>query len=393
MIYIDGSTYLAKNCITGANDYTATDVWALFNTIDSNLAINNVYKFAFSVGIFKGSATFSPGAGKGYLFSGAGAATPTDSVSGNNPSGGTLLNYTGTGHAIETNSTAWFQNNGWQVFTTQVLTFRDIGIQASASSKAVLDIKFCNSFKAYNFAVYGNVNTSPGAVTNSVGIGLIGTGQEGHSVIESSFIGGFYKAIYTEIDHLVVSNSEIIRNTNCGICITFGNEIAINNVHFFHSQNDVYDTRTPTNGYTLTMIDLSDEGGVGPYTNVNGGYYFLLTQPGLGCCNQQILSTNYGTGIAILGGQTTLVGTTAGSIIWSMPFQGTGTSYKKFIGFSNGYQNSGGSAQTVSYTTAFVKSPAFTKNDLTGTTTTTTTLTLPTAMGSPITGWIIVEGY
>ena len=90
--------------------------------------------------------------------------------------------------------------------------------------------------------------------------------------------------------------------------------------------------------------------------------------------------------------QTTLTGTTAGSIVWSQPEQGS--AYKKFIGYANGYENTTATAQTITYPTAFTNTPIISSNS-TGMTlsTSTSALTLPASMSATATGWIIIEGY
>jgi hypothetical protein len=98
---------------------------------------------------------------------------------------------------------------------------------------------------------------------------------------------------------------------------------------------------------------------------------------------------------AVSGGgstrQTTLAGTTAGSFLWSMP--GEGSSYKRFVGHYTGYNNASATAQTVTYPVPFTQPPKITTNDGPSGSTSATTLTLPASMGTPVSGWIIVEGY
>lgn len=89
--------------------------------------------------------------------------------------------------------------------------------------------------------------------------------------------------------------------------------------------------------------------------------------------------------------QTTLNGTTSGSIIWSMPFQGS--SYKRFIAFLSGYRNNTSIAQQIKFPIAFNKIPKLVVDDSNVSSVSTTILTLPISMNSAITGWIIVEGY
>ncbi len=98
---------------------------------------------------------------------------------------------------------------------------------------------------------------------------------------------------------------------------------------------------------------------------------------------------------AVLGGgstrQTTLTGTSAGTVVWSMP--GEGSSYKRFVGHYTGYENTTATAQTITYPVAFSLTPKITSNDGPSGSTSTTALTLPASMSGPATGWIIIEGY
>jgi len=91
-------------------------------------------------------------------------------------------------------------------------------------------------------------------------------------------------------------------------------------------------------------------------------------------------------------GQTTLTGTTAGSIVYSMPEQGS--SYKKFIAYASGYENDTTTAQTISFPVAFVNTPyvATAPSGLISSTT-TTSITLASGTTTTYTGWIIIEGY
>jgi len=86
----------------------------------------------------------------------------------------------------------------------------------------------------------------------------------------------------------------------------------------------------------------------------------------------------------------TLTGTTAGSVIWNMPYQGTG--YKKAIFYLNGYENTTTTAQTITFPTAFTYTP-YIITSISGVSATTTALTLPTSMTATATGYIIVEGF
>jgi hypothetical protein len=98
---------------------------------------------------------------------------------------------------------------------------------------------------------------------------------------------------------------------------------------------------------------------------------------------------------AVVGGgstrQTTLAGTTAGTFVWSMPVEGS--SYKRFVGHYTGYNNTSATAQTVTYPVPFTQPPKIASNDGPSGSTSATALTLPASMATPVTGWIIVEGY
>lgn len=91
--------------------------------------------------------------------------------------------------------------------------------------------------------------------------------------------------------------------------------------------------------------------------------------------------------------QATLNGTTAGTVVSSMPFQGA--SYKKFVAHAAAYENNTAGNQTITFPAAFTNTPTVTAND-TGLTvsasTTTLTITAPNNT-TTYTGNIFVEGY
>ena len=89
--------------------------------------------------------------------------------------------------------------------------------------------------------------------------------------------------------------------------------------------------------------------------------------------------------------KATLSGTTAGSIISSMPEQGVS---KKFVAVAVGYENDTTTAQSVVFPVAFTYTPVITSNTtgLTGTVTTTElTITAPDST-TVYNGLIIIEG-
>ena len=90
--------------------------------------------------------------------------------------------------------------------------------------------------------------------------------------------------------------------------------------------------------------------------------------------------------------QNTLTGTSAGSIVWSQPLQGS--ALKLVVMYANGYENTTTTAQTITFTTAFTNTPAVLVNTTGMTITVSTTgVTLPTGMTAAATGWIIIAGY
>jgi len=90
--------------------------------------------------------------------------------------------------------------------------------------------------------------------------------------------------------------------------------------------------------------------------------------------------------------QNTLTGTSAGSIVWSQPMQGS--ALKLVILYASGYENTTTTAQSITFTKAFTNTPAVLVNT-TGMsiTVSTTSVTLPTSMTATASGWIIIAGY
>jgi hypothetical protein len=90
--------------------------------------------------------------------------------------------------------------------------------------------------------------------------------------------------------------------------------------------------------------------------------------------------------------QNTLTGTSAGSIIWSQPLQGS--ALKLVILYASGYENTTTTAQSITFTKAFTNTPATLVNTTGMTITVSATgVTLPASMTAAATGWIIIAGY
>jgi hypothetical protein len=93
------------------------------------------------------------------------------------------------------------------------------------------------------------------------------------------------------------------------------------------------------------------------------------------------------TGIA----QTVLTGTSAGTVTYTQ--SGNTPWDKRFVAYLAGYENTTGTAQTITFVIAYNNAPAIIKDSTGGASVSTTTLTLPASMGAPVTGYIVLAGY
>ena len=98
---------------------------------------------------------------------------------------------------------------------------------------------------------------------------------------------------------------------------------------------------------------------------------------------------------AIINSNQTLAsfaGTTAGTVYWSMPFQGT--AYKKVIIYFDGYENDTTTAQTITYPVAFAYTPnIYNPNSVAGLSATITELAINPDSASTYTGFVVLEGF
>lgn len=95
--------------------------------------------------------------------------------------------------------------------------------------------------------------------------------------------------------------------------------------------------------------------------------------------------------LAVTAATTSLAGTTAGAIDYTMPEQGT---YKKFVAYANAYENDTTTSQTITFPVAFANVPAIVSNTTgltVSATATTLTITAPDAT-TTYTGVIVIEG-
>jgi len=164
-----------------------------------------------------------------------------------------------------------------------------------------------------------------------------------------------------------------------------------------------FSSSTPTSGQVLgyngaSWVPVSLTTGVSSVSNSDGT---LTISPTTGAVVASLnlahantwSATQTFSEIAPNATQSTLSGTTAGSITYNMPF--IGASYKKFIAYANGYENDTTTNQTITFPTAFTYAPGIVYNN-TGLTisasTTTLTITAPNST-TLFTGWIIIEGW
>lgn len=141
--------------------------------------------------------------------------------------------------------------------------------------------------------------------------------------------------------------------------------------------------QSSTAGYTCLLVN--------PTENSIGSGSKLLADFQVGGASKLSITNTGSINSSMV--QTTLSGTTAGSVVWSQPLQGT--SFKKFVGFASGYENNSAVNQTITFTTAFTNTPSITVNS-TGLTITVSvsTLTITAPNNTTLfTGNIIVEGY
>ena len=199
---------------------------------------------------------------------------------------------------------------------------------------------------------------------------ITGTTNQGKEIGQNVF--------YSE--EIEIDNSTIIQNgagqieVNPSLTlpnITISNTTTLNNV-------SASGTLSVTGNSTLSTLDV---------TNISASGTLSVT-------GNSTLSNIILSGIIEINDTLgSLSGTTAGSISWSMPFQGS--AYKKFIAYLNGYENDTTTAQTISFPVAFSDTPVIVVNSASvpSVTVSTTEISLAPDTTTAYTGWIIVEGF
>jgi len=141
-------------------------------------------------------------------------------------------------------------------------------------------------------------------------------------------------------------------------------------------------------GVAPDAIGKIEVDGVTLTTNAQGAMMINLANP-----NTWTATQTFNASINPNISQSTLTGATAGSIVYSMPFQGS--SYKKFIAYANGYENDTTTSQSITFPVAFSTIAEITYNNTTLTLSnslTSLTISAPNST-TTFTGMIIIEGY
>jgi len=154
---------------------------------------------------------------------------------------------------------------------------------------------------------------------------------------------------------------------------------------------NVAGSNTNVLGVSPDAIGKIEFDGVTLTTNAQGAITINLANPNTWTATQTF-ATIVPSLVNLSTPTTTLTGTTTGSVIWSMPFQGS--SYKKFIAYANGYENDTTTSQSITFPVAFSTVAGITYNS-TGLTLTNslTALTITGGSTTTYTGMIIIEGF
>jgi len=221
------------------------------------------------------------------------------------------------------------------------------------------------------------INTSTDTVVATISVG---TGPFGVAITPNGLYAYVANASSNNVSVINTSTNTVVATITVG---TSPNSVAI-------TPNGLYAYVTNEGSANVSVINTSTNtvvttisAGTYPFGVAVTPYFYTATQiaPYLSGF-QQNTSTP----------QTTLAGSTAGSITYSMPTaEGT---YKKFVAYASGYENDTTTAQTISFPVAFVNTPyvATAPSGLISSTT-TTGITLASGTTTTYTGWIIIEGY
>lgn len=387
-----GTTYTAygPDGTVKATD-TTPDIWALLNSIDGLLSAPAMAKIFIASGVYTGTATFTPSLNNSYYIAGAGS---DDVMKGTVPAVGTVLeNTSATAASIDTLN--WKRElNG----TNQNLVLEHLSFYSPNTSGTVIHVY--TAFGSYIADVSINGDTTSAGAATSVGLYYDnGVGIPCYHALIGCAINSFYTGLLCNTDDLFVFGLRLGNDnspTPVIVPISLAATTDMKGIEF----HGIHDTGNGSGHYTIVdnrpagnprilyaVLDVSTNNHA--INSVNGAPYFLIISNGSSGFTGYYVQTN--VPLYRASPQTTLAGTTAGSAISSQPDQGT--SYKKFLVYLSGYENTTATAQTIDYPTAFTNTPKIVVDDSGGATVSTTTLTLPSSMSGTKTGWIILEGY
>lgn len=144
---------------------------------------------------------------------------------------------------------------------------------------------------------------------------------------------------------------------------------------YITSQGNTFQYSTVTNSYLCYIAPCVVNGYLGDKDN---------------SANKINSNVNWSDSFHILA--TTVTGTTAGTVVWSAPIQGSANVYKKVLLNFQGYENTTSTAQTITLSYGFTDTPQQGAGCPSGLVISTATITLPSSMGATFTGQCIVEG-
>jgi len=221
------------------------------------------------------------------------------------------------------------------------------------------------------------INTSTNTVVATISVGTNPTG-----------VAITPNGLYAYVANYGSANASVINTSTNAVVATIS--VGTNPANVAITPNGLYAYVINVNSNNVSVINTSTNKvvtniavGAGPFGVAITPYFYTATEiaPHLSGFQQNTATP-----------QSTLTGSTAGSITYSMPI--AERAYKKFVAYANGYENDTTTAQTISFPVAFTNTPyvATAPSGLISSTT-TTGITLASGTTTTYTGWIIIEGY
>ena len=388
-IYQTGGDYVAvpnPNTIGGSSiTNTTPDVCALLQSIDTaqQAAFSGggiVTKIFVDRGTYAAATTFKPGQNYGYDIEGVSSGL-NNQVTAEVP--GTIISYSPNSGYVVDCSVNWHVPSGSQ---GQQFFLRHIAIVAASTSGGGLNLYGLCAGELVDCEIYGN--STPKAGSN--GLIITSSGNFGPFTIRNCAFVYWNTGFADSCDEVYIYDTSFATINTHGITKANGQESTYENITGYNVTGTlIHDTRSASSSSLLTIINPYSNAN-NTYDNSSGGYYVILGSLD-GITDYRGIETNLPIKSTIAQTTHTAAGGT-GTSSWSMPEQGS--SYKRFIIQLAAYGNNSSGADTITYTVAFTKSPKIVSDDTLTSTTSTTTLTIPAiANASPITGWIIIEGY